>query len=401
MKYNTAISHLKRTFVIITLLINSLQILSAQRISSSKERKLQGMLQCANVALLQGERQVALDIYKEIRNNGRFSQTALIANDSLALNSYDNLDIETLYDCIKYSDNYLRKFPIDKRMQEKKEDYLTLYYEIRNNLEFQDDLCGIWVSDYTEDKHKAPYLILEIERVGNDYIAHIHPTCQMSRKYPTYQYWGKYKFYESSQLPFAKCGGDWETDSVFVHFADKTYQKASRMGSQMAAGAGVQLVEFAKQTYTDLTSDPDFFRQPDEFRYEVYGTTLAVAGVGVALSILSSVLQNAKVHGYSILFKGKYMTRGIIECRLTEEVLEIASSGKSDDKYKEISMRMLKIYPDYDVRFIGYNNWLVGSHTFTNTEANNYPEHKYKKQKILQHNTESYNRLFMAFNNSH
>ena len=62
---------------------------------------------------------------------------------------------------------------------------------------------------------------------------------------------------------------------------------------------------------------------------------------------------------------------------------------------------MLKIYPDYDIRFIGYNNWLVGSHTFTKKEAKTYPEYKYKKQRILLHNTESYNRLVRLLVNSH
>ena len=225
----------RKCIYIFTILLVFLQTIPAQHISKRAEKQLQERMLCADVALLHGEKQIAFDIYKEVRNNGDFCETAAIANYELAKKSYEFVDIETLYDCIKYSERCLEKHPAHEQIEELQKDYqtlnsdcYTLYSILRNNLVFQDDLCGIWVSDYTEDEHKAPYLILEIERTDTGYIAHIHPNCQVAMKYPTYHL-KKYCYEECSELPYTKCAIIWDVDSVYAHFADKKYKKAHQL----------------------------------------------------------------------------------------------------------------------------------------------------------------------------
>ena len=401
-KNNVAISHLIRSFFAFAMLLACVYPLTAQRITYKKERELQNRLQCANLSLLQNEDQMALHLYNDVREEGGYSQTAFIANDSLAKRSYLNKNLEALYQCIKYSEKYLERNPTHERLQAKNEKYWRFYNDVRNNLVMQEDLCGIWVSDYAEDKHKAPYLILEIEKVGDNYIAHLHPTCEVTWKYPTYQYLGKYNYFEMTQLPRTHCGIIWKTKSVSAHFADKLFKKAHPQTAGLVSDIGKKFIDMGHEFYINATSDPDFRYQPIEFRSEVYAASVGTMLVGGALGIVSAILNTAKSYGYSITFQGDYTVRGEMECTLNEEVLEFSSAtGKSETKIRETKMRMLKLYPDYDVRFIGYNNSLVGSHSFTHKEAKAYAEHKFRGKKILQHNKESYNRLFESFVKSH
>lgn len=388
--------------LIIILLCLSLT-LPAQHISKKKEQKLQNRLQCANLVLLQNEKRAAYAIYKEIRDEGGTCPTALIANDSLALMSFYNKDLEELYKCIKYSEKYLEKDPTNERLQAKNKKYWRLYYDIRNKLVIQEDLCGIWVSDYTEDKHKAPYLILEIENIDGEYIAHLHPTCQVTWKYPTYLYFGKYKYTDYTELPHTVCGILWDKNYVNVHFADKRYKDAHPQAAQLFEDAGREIINTAHQFYNDVTSDPDFYRLlPSSDRWGFYGATMGVMVIGGVMGIIAAILQTAKSYGYSITLQADYTVRGEMECTLTEDVLAYSSAtGITNNKIRQISFKMLKVYPDYDVRFIGYNNWLVSSHSFTNKEAKTYPESKYRGNKILLHNDDSYNQLFESFLKSH
>lgn len=365
--------------------------LPAQNISEKKERKLENRLQCANLLLLQNDKQEALRIYKSIRDHGSYSPIALTASDSLVRNSYYEWNLETIWDCIQYLEKYPQNLPASERIEARKQDYMELYYYLRNNLAFQDDLCGIWVSDYTEDKHKAPYLILEIEKTDGGYVAHLHPTCQVAWKYPTYTYTGKYKYHERTELPTTNCAIFWDKSAVYAHFASKNVQSAHPISAQMFENAGMQILESAKKLHSDVTSDPDFYRLlTSSDRWQFHGATVGLMAFGAALGIIAALLESARSTGYSIEFEGEYIQKGVMECVLNEDKLNFSTVTGEVTQSKTTPLRMYKIYPDYELRFIGYNNWLVGCHSFTRKEARTFSEYKYRGEKTLIYNKKSY-----------
>jgi len=56
---------------------------------------------------------------------------------------------------------------------------------VKNNIPFEEDLCGVWVSDYSYDKNSLPYIAMEIVRnEKKEYTVEILPYCTLASQFP-------------------------------------------------------------------------------------------------------------------------------------------------------------------------------------------------------------------------
>ena len=344
----------------------------------------------------------ALEIYKFVRSKGGVdSVEALIANDSIAWMSYSDNDIEEMYRCIAFFSDYLEKNPDDNVIAQEYQTLKTYYGYLKDALTITSDLCGIWVSDYSEDNDKSPYFIIEIKKTHDGYRGQILPECHLAGKYPM-GYYTKYNYNARNELAVSTLEVNTENDSIFANFAEVNFIKGCPECAKIGGKIGFKMIETANELFTDITSDISFFQESFGFRAGVYGATLGMIGAGLIVGGLSYILATAKTRAYSVAVQLQYVTRGEMECVITETVLETTLDNSSKElKNKIFKMRLLKNYPDYDVRFIGYNNQLIGSHTFNIQEAKQLPEYKTKRKNIVAHNKESYKNLFNLFKESH
>lgn len=373
--------------------------LTAQN-SHKKETLLQSNLATAEQQLQQGDRSGALKTYNLVRETGGMHPLSLVANDSIAWMSFDDGDIAGMYKSILFYDKYLSKYPYDNTIKNENELLKEYYYKLKNSLSISGDLCGIWVSDYSEDENRSPYFILEITKNDNDeYEAHVHSSCHVADKYPTYHH-QKYK-YKAKELAKAPCEITWEQDSLYVRFAEKKFINGCPSCAHIMSSAGISIMQSANTLYNNVTSDPYFYRSAPNIQAEVLTTVLTATFVGATISLLAILIAESKTYAYSIESDLSYITRGCMECTLTEHKLAISTNGRKEDKYKSLRFNLFKLYPDDEIRFIGYNNELVGNHKFTKKEAKEHPEYKFKKDSILAYNTTSYKNLINEFSSSH
>lgn len=122
---------------------------------------------------------------------------------------------------------------------------------------------------------------------------------------------------------------------------------------------------------------------------------------GAVMSILSIAIADAKTYASSIELRLSYISQGVMTCTISENLLVMSTSGKNEHKTKTLNFHLFKLYPDYNVHFIGYNNDLIGSHLYTKKEMRQFPEHKYKRNNILEYNALNYNRLLEDFSIGH
>lgn len=373
--------------------------LSAQNISSRKLEKLQSLMTLATQKLQQGNRDEAYNLYKYVREEGGYSQFSLTANDSIAWMNYEDGNLEEMYEAILFFDVYLKKHPSDIAIQQENQLIKEYYYQFKDNLTFSGDICGIWVSDYSENSIKSPYFIVEIKKnEGGDYIALIHPNCQIAKKYHTYHE-KKYKIKQRGDLAKSECVLFWDDDSVYVNFAEKKFIKGCPTCAHVGSEIGISMLESAKKVFSEVTSDVDFRQAPSNFKTEVYASTAAVAVAGLLTAIISTIVAESKSYAYAIEMQLKHPLQGAMECTLTEDMLIISTSGQNEHKVKTLKMNLYRLYPDCDIRFVGVNNQLVGSHHYSLKEAKCFPEYKINKKMTLTHNISCYERLLSSLNN--
>jgi tetratricopeptide (TPR) repeat protein len=254
---------------------------------------------------------------------------------------------------------------------------------IKNVLPLEDDLCGVWISDYSEDKDGLPYIVIEITNTKSKYNARILPHCTLAKKHNMYT--GTPFRYTMTNLAGQTANeGDNTTDGktflaqtqnieiqgnnnvAILYFGDEALKKSK-----------TELAESAVQTVGGIVDNPL--------------TDIFVAGLSYFFSEVSSSTTTTVTLDMHI----KRLFNGYAEFILAQNFYVKRSSGKKSESQSNKIMRLCKIYPEYNLAFASDGQELFGYKEFNRDEMmrlDNY-EQLLKINDRKEFNKQSYKKL--------
>jgi hypothetical protein len=272
--------------------------------------------------------------------------------------------IDALSDCVK-------RYGEDKETATKLERVIAYRDEImKQNASFFDDICGIWVSDFSLSPYKYPYLTIEVLRDSSGkYEVIILPYCSV---------YESIKSLESSAR--ARNPRVYE-DKAKLFFGEKRF----RQGNPFAAHFGTAVVDIAVKTlYTGFGQI---------MKDNPLGGTAGKLGAQVAGALLQRGLYELSVSKTSSTTFDMLIERifaGCVDITLNQMQLEERSDGKNKKWEKERKFMMFKLYPEHDIKFARSTTQIFGSRVLTEKEAKEYDFTKYT---LKDFNTAAYEQL--------
>jgi outer membrane protein assembly factor BamD (BamD/ComL family) len=260
------------------------------------------------------------------------------------------------------------------------------YYDavVKSNVPFGEELCGVWVSDYAEDKNGLPYVVLEVSKTGTLYSVRILPHCTLAKKHSMYT--GKPFGYsllnlsgqsrsisgdlsKETFLAYTKnltiTGND---DKAALYFGDGTLQE----GSPELAKGGIKAVEKMGTTVqkTNLIVNKD---KPGKKLFMGLGTIVIVAGASKVFADMAASTETIVTLDLNI----NRLFAGCAELIVNQNFYTRRSDGKKDVSRSAKTMKLHKLYPEYNIMFASEGYELFGHKEFTKKELADREEYIY------------------------
>ncbi|MDR1340150.1 MAG: hypothetical protein LBK58_08880 [Prevotellaceae bacterium] len=233
---------------------------------------------------------------------------------------------------------------------------------------FEDDLCGIWVSGYSEDGGGLPYLVLEIVNKESKYFARILPHCTLAKKHGMYaghpfQYLLSNMSGQTSAVKYST-GNTIEmrnflaiTDNLEIHGDSNT--ATLYFGDEELKENKKGFAESAVHTVGMLVDN--------------IVTDIVVAGI----SFLFSELSASKTTVVTLDMHIKRLFTGCANLVLEQTFYtERSNSKKTDIQQSSKTMKLYRLYPEYSITFASKGNELFGYREFKKEELLNNEDYK-------------------------
>jgi hypothetical protein len=233
---------------------------------------------------------------------------------------------------------------------------------------FEDDLCGIWVSDFSEDKEGLPYLVLEVVNKDSKYFARILPHCTLAKKHSMYA--GQPFQYLLSNMSGQTSAVKYSTSNTidlrnFLALTDnleirgKSNTAALYFGDETLKESKKGFAESAVHTVGMLVDN--------------LVTDIVVAGI----SYLFSELSASKTTVVTLDMHIKRLFSGCADLVLEQTFYtERSNSKKTETQHSGKIMKLYRLYPQYGITFASEGNELFGYREFKKDELLNSDDYK-------------------------
>jgi len=273
---------------------------------------------------------------------------------------------------------------------------LTQYYaaKLKDATPFEDDISGVWVSDLTFDIEKSalPYLAIKIsKKEEGSYDAKILPYCGLAKKNNMY----KGKPFGYYPVINKEVGSDYYAYSYFdtmphneaiaFHFTNSKFRRGISEEAVISANKGVN-------TFTEgLVSvcaefDNVWIRGGCKVVMYTFGALIK------GLIYLFSIDTKKTFH---IAADMEQIFPGCLQLRLERTRLVEKSNGYERKSSDNSTMKMYKLYPEYNIVFADKGNELFGHDVFSKEEIQQTEEYEYLNA-LKEHgyfNRQSYKKL--------
>ena len=343
---------------------------------SSDETNINALWQKANAALDNKNYDLASNLLNQLINIAPPNHPLFAQANIMLANVYGNKgDINQMSESIDALESYI--FLYERALSE------LSYYDaaVKNTTPFEDDLCGIWVSDYSNDINGLPYVALEISKSGDKYDFRILPYCTLVKKFNMYE--GKpfnlamKSMYSPSSGSYylAKAAGfdiygDNESIEQTLRNSAKLYFGAGKFkeGNVLLAKAGIEIIEDTGKSLKKIKTG--------NFWLDLIKDAAIDVGVEVG-SHASAKAAASKNTVISIDMDMKRIFAGCMELTYNDASHEEKSDGGSSYSSSGKTMMLYKLYPNYDVKFVSDGYELFGDKTFSKSEIIDSEAYKY------------------------
>jgi outer membrane protein assembly factor BamD (BamD/ComL family) len=237
--------------------------------------------------------------------------------------------------------------------------------KIKDATPFEDDICGIWVSDLTYSKAAIPYIIMEISKDNHGgYMAVIKDCGLKDPAYNSYlQANGLIQMmlgHSSSKAQIDRKMSDTDISLftsgksvlsnngiAFVFGDEKLPQKMSELGIILVT-AGIDLMKDVGKGVSEgiIRKKKGSFKG----RVDAAGVEAAVAGAQILIAYASIPVKITKYMDMKI----KRLYPGYAELELTQ--IHVREKGNNMNHFeKNTKMRLAKLYPEYGISFVTSN----------------------------------------------
>jgi hypothetical protein len=230
---------------------------------------------------------------------------------------------------------------------------------VKSNVPFEDDLCGVWVSDYSYDKNGLPYIALEIVRDDKkEYSIEILPYCTLASQFPL-------KLRITASDSCYRING--KRNQALFYFGGERFKSGS---------------EFLAKTQEIATViKPKIGSEKINAMFQTPGVDLLTAVVG----LLFAELTVSKKSVITIDMELNRLFAGCVDLEFKQTSYQIRSDDPAPKSPKPSAssgktMKLFKLYPSYNVTFIAdvaYGYQLFGYKKFSKYEILNSEEYKY------------------------
>ena len=338
---------------------------------SSNEADINTLWQKANAALNNKDYNLASTLLNQLINIAPPDHPLFAQANIMLANVYGNKgDVNQMSESIDNLDSYLSSY------QRALSDLSHYDAAIKNATPFEDDLCGIWVSDFSNDVNGLPYVTLEISESGDEYNFQILPYCTLAKDFNMYE--GK-PFNLTMRLIDSPSSGshylakaadfsiNGDNDSIEPSLRNqvKLYFGAGkfREGNAFVAHAGIEVSRSIGQSIVQSSPDP-----------LVQGAGALFALFGSLASSKAAVSKNTVI---SIDMDMKKVFAGCMELTYKDASHEQSSDGGNSFSSSGKTMMLYKLYPNYDVKFVSDGYELFGDKTLSKSEITDSEAYKY------------------------
>jgi hypothetical protein len=274
-------------------------------------------------------------------------------------------------------------------------------YKIKESIPFEDDICGIWVSDLSVDKNSLPYFALKIEKNQDDkYEATLLPYCTFAKESNMYQ--GKpfeYKKIISNAKTVDYFANSYsntiipEENIISFNFGNEKFRKGM---SAAAAQFGMEVVGRMGQSTVDYFAS-NTSKTSSEVELTIGVVKLITAGIQglIYMSTTSKKTANLVTTDINRIFAG-CADLNLIQTKMVEK-----STGYEKESADTTQMKIYKLYPEYNILFADKDGELFGNQTYSKSEILQLEEYTYiqaLKDKGY-YNRQSYKKLSQKINN--
>ena len=346
---------------------------------SSTDTNINVLWQKANAALANQNYDSASNLLNQLINVVPPNHPLFAQANIMLANIYGNKgQITQMSDAIDALESYIT-------LHERVLSELSFYDAVvKNATPFEDDLCGIWISDFSNDKNSLPYVIMEISNSGSKYNFQILPHCTMAKNFNMYK--GKPFNYSvksmnsfSGNYVLAKAvdyaiNGDNDMVEPALRNRAKLYFGAEkfRQGDAKFAKAAIDVTgEFGIALKKINLNNKD--QSPVNAALKDASITAGVA----LLSGLFAQLAVSKNTVISIDMDIKRVFAGCAEFAYKETTHKESSDGGYSSSSSGKTMMLYKLYPDYDIKFVSDGYELFGHKTFAKNEIVDSEAYKY------------------------
>jgi hypothetical protein len=268
-------------------------------------------------------------------------------------------------------------------------------YIIKESTPFEDDICGVWVSDLSVDKNSLPYFAFKIDKNGDSsYSATILPYCTFSKTFNMYSG----KPFEYSKIPTNAKQTEYfansyistiiaENNIISFNFGDEKFIKGMSAGM---AEIGQKITgEVGKAATEAIASNLDYS----------YGKAVLLSGaVEIGTALIQGLFTLATVSTKKATVITTDIQRifaGCAELNLIQTTIVEKTTGYEKETVDTKRIKIYKLYPEYNIMFADRDEELFGYQTFEKKEIIQMDEYSYLQ--VLKDkgyfNRESYKKL--------
>jgi hypothetical protein len=273
-------------------------------------------------------------------------------------------------------------------------------YKVKESIPFEDDICGIWVSDLSRDINSLPYIALKIEKNQHGgYDATILPYCTLAKESNMYQ--GKPFNYEKVVANakaadyFANSYRDTiipEKNLISFNFGNEKFRAGmsaagAQLGIEMTGEVGKAAIDYLASDLTKSTTEVIIITEVVKL------LTKGIQGL-FYLSTTSTKTANVITTDIQRVFAG-CADLNLIQTKIVEK-----STGSEKESANTTQMKIYKLYPEYNIMFADKDGELFGNQTYDKNEIIQMEEYAYiqaLKDKGY-YNRQSYKKLSQKIN---
>ncbi|MDR0606621.1 MAG: hypothetical protein LBG80_20310 [Bacteroidales bacterium] len=250
-------------------------------------------------------------------------------------------------------------FDIESNVETNKELVQDHNFMFKDAIPFEDDICGIWVSDFSNDVFALPYVILEIGKyTESDFFARILPYCSLAKNHKMYK--GR-PFKYKPQLSRAKGSN---------YFAHSSWDTVSTVDNIIAFSFGDERFKGVDPTIVEVAINPAIDMATTVVTQVTSSTGIPIVdGVAAIFKIGAAISTNAKKTTTVFNLNIQRLFNGCAKLDLIKTTIVEKSTGKPYAESVDTTVMWLyKLYPDDSILFAAEKKELFGYREFNKEE---------------------------------